>query len=276
MATVTTVVPRTRRGVELALLVFAVGIVLVAYANVGLAVDGELPPSMLSYGIGLIVLVGSVHLMLRWKASYADPVMLPIATLLNGLGLVMIHRLDLAEDRSGGGMAARQLIWMTVGVAICLLILYFVRDHRTLQRYTFTAMAAGLVLLLLPLVPGLGKNINGSRIWIGVGSLSFQPGELAKILLAMFFAGYLVRTRDSLALVGRKVLGSRAAAGPRPRPDHRGLAGQPRGADLRARPRLVPAVLRALRGDAVRRHRAQELDRHRSAAVRRRRRTSPT
>jgi cell division protein FtsW (lipid II flippase) len=207
MATVSTVVPRTRRGVELVLLVFAVGIVLTAYANVGLAVDGELPPSMVTYGIGLIVLVGSVHLMLRWKASYADPVMLPIATLLNGLGLVMIHRLDLAENRSGGGMAARQLLWMTIGVGICLAILYFVRDHRVLQRYTFTAMLAGLALLLLPLVPGLGKNINGSRIWIGVGPLSFQPGELAKILLAMFFAGYLVRTRDSLALVGRKVLG---------------------------------------------------------------------
>ncbi|GAA4351224.1 FtsW/RodA/SpoVE family cell cycle protein [Angustibacter luteus] len=207
MATITTVVPRTRRGVELVLLVFAVGIVLVAYANVGLAVDGELPPSMVSYGVGLIVLVGAVHLMLRWKASYADPVMLPIATLLNGLGLVMIHRLDLAEDRSGGGMAARQLIWMTIGVAICLAILYVIRDHRMLQRYTFTAMLVGLGLLLLPLVPGLGKNINGSRIWIGVGSLSFQPGELAKILLAIFFAGYLVQTRDSLALVGRKVLG---------------------------------------------------------------------
>ena len=146
--------------------------------------------------------------MLRWKASYADPVMLPIATLLNGLGPGDDPPARPGgEPQSGGGMAARQLIWMTIGVAICLAILYFVRDHRMLQRYTFTAMLAGLALLLLPLVPGLGKNINGSRIWIGVGPLSFQPGELAKILLAMFFAGYLVRTRDSLALVGRKVLG---------------------------------------------------------------------
>jgi cell division protein FtsW (lipid II flippase) len=82
-----------------------------------------------------------------------------------------------------------------------------VRDHRRLQRYTYTAMAAGLGLLLLPLLPVIGKDINGSRIWIGVGPLSFQPGELAKILLALFFAGYLVQTRDSLALVGRRVLG---------------------------------------------------------------------
>lgn len=207
MSTVTTLVPRTRRGIELVLLVFAVGIVLTAYANVGIAVQGTMPPSLLSYGLGLIVLVGAVHALLRWKAPYADPVLLPIATVLNGLGLVMIHRLDLAEERTGGGMAARQLLWMAIGVVLCLALLWFVRDHRRLQRYTYTYMAAGLLLLLLPLVPGLGKNINGSRIWIGLGPLSFQPGELAKILLALFFAGYLVQARDSLALVGRQFLG---------------------------------------------------------------------
>jgi cell division protein FtsW (lipid II flippase) len=96
---------------------------------------------------------------------------------------------------------------MALGVVLCLLLLWLLRDHRRLQRYTYSAMAAGLVLLLLPLVPVLGKNINGSRIWIGIGPLSFQPGELAKILLALFFAGYLVQTRDALSLVGRRVLG---------------------------------------------------------------------
>jgi len=207
MSVVTTVVPRTRRGVELVLLVFAVGIVLLAYANVGLAVDGSLPPSLLTYGLGLIVLVGAVHLLLRWRAAYADPVLLPIATVLNGLGLVMIHRLDLAEHRTGGGMAAKQLLWMTVGVVACLAVLWVVRDHRRLQRYTYTALAGGIGLLLLPLLPVIGKNINGSRIWIGIGPLSFQPGEIAKILLAMFFAGYLVQARDSLALVGRRFVG---------------------------------------------------------------------
>jgi cell division protein FtsW (lipid II flippase) len=207
MSIVTTVVPRTRRGVELALLVLAVGIVMLAYANVGLAIDGTLPPSLLTYGVGLSVLVGSVHLLLRWRAAYADPVLLPIATVLNGLGLVMIHRLDLAEERTGGGMAARQLLWMAIGVALCLAIVWVVHDHRRLQRYTYTALAAGIALLLLPLLPVIGKNINGSRIWIGLGPFSFQPGEIAKIALAMFFAGYLVQARDSLALVGRRFLG---------------------------------------------------------------------
>ncbi len=81
------------------------------------------------------------------------------------------------------------------------------RDHRSLSRYTYTAMAAAIVLLLLPLVPLLGVEINGARIWIHVGPLSFQPGEIAKIALAIFFAGYLVNARDSLSLVGRKILG---------------------------------------------------------------------
>lgn len=208
MATVTTLAPRTRRGVELVLLVFAVAIVLLAYVNVGIAVNGELPPSLIAYGVGLIVLVGAVHITLRLRAAYADPVLLPAATVLNGLGLVMIHRLDLAEGRDGANaFAAKQMVWMALGVALALAILWLLRDHRRLRRFTYTAMAAGLVLLLLPLLPGLGKNINGSRIWIGVGSLSFQPGELAKIVLAIFFAGYLVQTRDALSLVGRRVLG---------------------------------------------------------------------
>jgi cell division protein FtsW (lipid II flippase) len=207
MATVSTVAPRTRRNVELTLLVLAIGIVILAYASAGIAFDGTLPPSMISYGLGLAVLSGSVHALLRYRAAYADPVLLPVVTLLNGLGLVMIHRLDLAEERTGGGLALKQLVWMTIGVALCLAILWFIHDHRRLQRYTYTAMAAGLVLLLLPLAPGIGKNINGSRIWIGLGPLSFQPGEVAKILLAVFFAGYLVQARDSLALVGRRFIG---------------------------------------------------------------------
>jgi cell division protein FtsW (lipid II flippase) len=208
MATITTLAPRTRRGVELVLLVFAVGIVLLAYVNVGIAVNGTLPPSIIAYGVGLSVLVAAVHITLRLRASYADPVLLPAATVLNGLGLVMIHRLDLAEGRDGGdAFAARQMVWMALGAGLCLAILWLLRDHRRLQRFTYTAMAAGLVLLLLPLLPGLGRNINGSRIWIGVGSMSFQPGELAKIVLAVFFAGYLVQTRDALSLVGRRLLG---------------------------------------------------------------------
>jgi cell division protein FtsW (lipid II flippase) len=208
MSVVADIPPRTRRNVELVLLVLAIGIVLVAYLNVGLAVSGTVPPDLVTYGAGLLVLSGGLHLVLRWRASYADPLLLPIATLLNGLGLVMIHRLDLAHHRPlATQMALRQLIWSALGIVIAGVVVVWLRDHRQLRRLTFTAMAVGLGLLLLPLVPVLGRNVNGSRIWIAVGPLSFQPGEVAKIALAVFFAGYLVQTRDVLSLVGRRFLG---------------------------------------------------------------------
>jgi len=208
MSVVAPIPARTRRNVELVLLLLATGIVLVAYLQVGLALDGTVPPDLVTYGAGLLALSGGLHLLLRWRASYADPLLLPIATLLNGLGLVMIHRLDVAHHRPlGSQMALRQLVWSALAILIAGVVLVWLRDHRQLRRLTFTAMALGLGLLLLPLVPVLGRNVNGSRIWVAVGPLSFQPGEVAKILLAIFFAGYLVQTRDVLSLAGRRFLG---------------------------------------------------------------------
>jgi len=104
-------------------------------------------------------------------------------------------------------LALKQLVWSALSVVIAAAVIITLRDHRRLRRYTFTAMAGGLALLLLPLVPGLGRSVLGSRIWIGLGPFTFQPGEVAKILLAIFFAGYLVQTRDVLALVGRRFVG---------------------------------------------------------------------
>lgn len=208
VSTVTTLPQRTRRNTELVLLIFAIGIVLLAYANVGLATDGQVPTDLATLGIGIGVLGLVFHLVLRWRAAYADPLLLPMATLLNGLGLVMIHRIDIAKDRTlGEGAALKQLMWSGLSVACAIGLILLIRDHRRLTRYTFTMALAGLLLLLLPLVPVIGKNINGSRIWIGIGPFSFQPGELAKILLTIFFASYLVATRDALSLVGRRVLG---------------------------------------------------------------------
>lgn len=208
MATVTEHQPRTRRNVELLLLVVAVGLAMGAYGLVGVALDGVFPPGLLGYGAGLGLLALALHLVLRWRAAYADPVLLPIATALNGIGLAVIHRLDRAEGLSGTeAFAPKQLLWTAVGVAGAGAVVVVLRDHRILRRYTFTAMVVGLVLLLLPLVPGLGTTINGAAIWIRVGPFSFQPGEIAKIALTIFFAGYLVTHRDSLSLAGRHVLG---------------------------------------------------------------------
>ncbi|MGN6413701.1 FtsW/RodA/SpoVE family cell cycle protein [Flexivirga sp.] len=197
--------PRTRRNTELVLLLIAVAIVLVAYANVGLAVNNSLPVDFYTLGGGFAVVAFAFHLVLRWKASYADPVLLPIVTLLNGLGLVMIHRIDLAPGSPHA--APKQLMWTAVAAVAAVALLFFVPDHRRLRRYTFIFGLAGFVLLLTPLLPGIGRNINGSRVWIGLGGFSFQPSEIAKILITIFFASYLVQTRDALSLVGRRVLG---------------------------------------------------------------------
>ncbi|MER5572169.1 FtsW/RodA/SpoVE family cell cycle protein [Streptomyces massasporeus] len=199
----------SRRNTELALLVFAVVIPVFAYANVGLALHDSVPPGLLSYGLGLGLLAGVGHLVVRKFAPYADPLMLPLATLLNGLGLVVIWRLDQSEKLNNYADAApRQLLYSAMGVALLAVVLVFLKDHRVLQRYTYISMAGALFLLILPLVPGLGANIYGAKIWIKIPGLgTLQPGEFAKIVLAVFFAGYLMVKRDALALASRRFMG---------------------------------------------------------------------
>ena len=201
----------SRRNTELALLVFAVLIPVFAYANVGLAIDNQVPSGLLSYGLGLGLLAGVAHLVVRKFAPYADPLLLPLATLLNGLGLVCIWRLDqskaLQQIHVAGGKATNQLMYTAMGIALFVAVLYFLKDHRTFQRYTYISMMCALLLLLLPLVPGLGLNVYGAKIWISVGGFTIQPGEFAKIVLAIFFAGYLMVKRDALALASRRVMG---------------------------------------------------------------------
>ncbi|MGW5660090.1 FtsW/RodA/SpoVE family cell cycle protein [Streptomyces sp. NPDC003758] len=201
----------SRRNTELALLVFAVVIPVFAYANVGLAINSKVPPGLLSYGVGLGLLAGVGHLVVRKFAPYADPLLLPLATLLNGLGLVVIWRLDqsklLQAIGQAGSAAPKQLLYTALGIALFVAVLVFLKDHRVLQRYTYISMVAALVLLILPLIPGLGANIYGAKIWIHVGSFSIQPGEFAKIVLAVFFAGYLMVKRDALALASRRFMG---------------------------------------------------------------------
>jgi cell division protein FtsW (lipid II flippase) len=206
--TVEPVAPRPRRGLELLLLLLAIAIVLLAWVSVDLNRSGTVPANIVPVAGGLVLLAVVVHLVLRWRAAYSDPVLLPITTCLNGLGLVMIHRLDLAAGRLGAdGNAYRQIIWTAVAVALAIAVVFVLRDHRLLRRFTYWSLLIGFVLLVLPLLPGLGRTVNGSRIWIGIGGMSFQPGEFAKIALAVFFAGYLVEARDVLSLAGKKVLG---------------------------------------------------------------------
>ncbi|GGZ68252.1 FtsW/RodA/SpoVE family cell cycle protein [Streptomyces subrutilus] len=206
----------SRRNTELLLLAFAVVIPIFAYANVGLAIDGKLPPGMFVYGLGYAALAGVAHLVVRRYAKYADPLLLPLATLLNGLGVVLIWRLDQSErlqnlaKRSYGSFspsAPNQMIYTALAIALFAGVLLLLKDHRVLQRFTYISMAGSLVLLILPVIPGLGADVFGAKIWISVGGFSIQPGEFAKIVIAVFFAGYLMVKRDALALASRRFMG---------------------------------------------------------------------
>ncbi|MFF2958286.1 FtsW/RodA/SpoVE family cell cycle protein [Streptomyces sp. NPDC057963] len=203
----------SRRNTELMMMVFAIAISVFAYANVGLAIDGKLPSGMFGYGAGLILLGGVAHLVVRKFASYADPLLLPLATLLNGLGLVLIWRLDQsqrliqrAESQYGAYSpdAPKQLLYSAIGVAFFVAVLVILKDHRILQRYTYISMAVALVLLILPV---FFPAVNGAKIWISLGPFTIQPGEFAKILIAVFFSGYLMVKRDALALASRRFMG---------------------------------------------------------------------
>ena len=200
------VLPRKRRGVELAMLSFALVLGLGAYAQVDLNVSGALGPGFVPVASGCAVAVLMAHLAVRWRLPYADPLLLPCVVVLNGLGLAMIHRIDLISDPVAHG-ARQQLIWTGLGVAVFVAVAVLLRDHRPLQRYTYTIGLVGVVLLLLPLAPGIGTTKFGARIWIQLGPYSFQPAEAAKVLLAIAFASYLVEKRDVLALAGYRVLG---------------------------------------------------------------------
>ena len=208
--------PRGRRRTELVMLAFAVGVVLLAYAAVGLGLRGKLPglPTDLVVFAALMV---AAHLAIRRFAPHADPLLLPLAALLNGLGIVMIYRLQESGRNGNPGLqvtemsssaTTTQLLYTGVGVAVLIAVLVVIREVRVLQRYTYTLGAVGLVLLAIPaLLPTSHSVVNGAKVWIIFGGFSVEPGEFARLALAVFFAGYLVSKRDVLALAGRRVLG---------------------------------------------------------------------
>jgi cell division protein FtsW (lipid II flippase) len=199
-----------RRRLELQLLVFAIVIAMAAYASVSLAQDAVVSTGVLTYGGSLAALFVAAHLAVRRFAPAADPLLLPLAAVINGLGLVVVRRLDYAYRAAGPDAdqnAPQQLVWTAVGIAVFVIVLLVIRDHRTLDRYRYTLMFVGLGLLMLPALPGIGATINGARLWIRVGPVSIQPSEFAKIALIIFFASYLFAKREVLSLATRRVLG---------------------------------------------------------------------
>jgi cell division protein FtsW (lipid II flippase) len=199
--------PAKLRNLELVLLIFACLVVGSSIALVQLGALGHFDPSVLAIGTALGLLALGMHVAMRFVAVEADPFILPVITVLNGLGIAEIYRLDIARHLTGWDAAGvRQIAWTAMAMLIALAVIVLIRNHRVLQRYRYVAMFVGIVLLLLPTLPVIGQTVNGARLWIHIGSFNFQPGELAKIALAIFFAGYLVTARDSLSLMGRKFL----------------------------------------------------------------------
>ena len=201
-------VPRSR-NFEAVLLFWVSGIQAFALAQVQLAVLQKLSWDLLFFWAVPTIGAIFVHWVLRKRAVSADGLILPLAFLINGLGIAMIYRLDLAEaSRGGTALFAERQVWLTLLAMIgAAAIVRFVPNHIKLRRYPFIAGIAGLLLLILPALPVIGQTRNGATLWIALGDLSFQPGEIAKILLAVFFAGYLVSRKDSLSEIGSRVMG---------------------------------------------------------------------
>ncbi|MDC8984088.1 FtsW/RodA/SpoVE family cell cycle protein [Mycobacterium marinum] len=215
--TVTPPLP-TRRNAELLLLCFAAVITIAALFIVEANQDRAIHWDLASYGLAFLTLFGFAHLAIRRFAPFTDPLLLPVVALLNGLGLVMIHRLDLVDKQIGHRAhpsANQQMLWTLVGVASFALVVTLLKDHRQLARYGYTCGLAGLVLLAIPAVlPAALSEENGSKIWIRLPGFSIQPAEFSKILLLIFFSAVLVAKRGLFTSAGKHLMGMTL---PRPR-----------------------------------------------------------
>jgi len=189
---------RARRNTELGLLILAVLLAVGAYALVGLGLEGRVPAGVGGYGLLLAAGYVGAHLVVRQLAPHADPVFLPAATLLTGLGFAVIWRLD--QD-----LAVAQTSWLLFGLLLFAATLFVIRDHRQLDAYTYTIGLLGIALLLLPILPGIGQEVRGARLWVDVGPLRFQPAEIGKVLIVIFLASYLNARKELLAVATRRL-----------------------------------------------------------------------
>jgi cell division protein FtsW (lipid II flippase) len=191
-------IDRGRPRIQLALTVLAVLLAGGAYALVSLGRTGELTFDV-PLTAGLLVagyLIG--HFVILRLAPAADPVFFPTAGLLVGLGFAMIYRIGPDLRTEPQNIALPQGIWMAVGLLAFTLTLLVVRDHRQLDAFSYTIGLIGVALLLLPMVPVIGRSVNGARLWIEVGPLRFQPSELGKVAIVVFLASYLNAKKEIL------------------------------------------------------------------------------
>jgi cell division protein FtsW (lipid II flippase) len=192
-------IPKPRRRTELGLLLMVWVIIGLLYTLAFLGAKNHLPPHVESFLIVLLVLTLGVHLANRWLVPQANPVLLPLATLLNGLGYIEIVRWNPPA-------AQQQATWTFLGAILYVVTLLIVRRTRDLDRYRYLILALAVVLLLSPLFPVIGTSINGARLWVHFGStIQFQPVEIAKILLVIFFASYFAENKELLSIPTARV-----------------------------------------------------------------------
>lgn len=189
-----------RRRVELGLMVLVGILTAGAYVLASLGRSASLPANLVPFLVVILALLTAAHFAVRRLAPGADGLLLPLAGLLNGIGYVFVARLR-------PDLAGFQALWTAVGIGAFVATLVVVRRARDLERYRYLFAFGGIGLLLLPLLPVVGQTINGARLWLRVGPVSFQPGEIAKIALSLFFASYLVDKRELLSVGTRKVAG---------------------------------------------------------------------
>jgi cell division protein FtsW (lipid II flippase) len=184
----------TLRNRELAALLTVGVLTAIGFATVYIALKSQVSNGSLGYAVFFFGLYLVAHVVARITVPLADPYLLPMAALLTAIGLTEIYRLGPASN------AFRQGLWVVIGVAAFSATLFWLRhDYRVLERYKYVFGVSAIFLLFLPLTPGIGEEINGSRLWVHVGSLQFQPGELGKIALIVFLAAYLREKREVLA-----------------------------------------------------------------------------
>jgi cell division protein FtsW (lipid II flippase) len=184
------------------LLILAIAASVLAYALQGLGLHGEVPKDLAVYGVLFAGAAIAGWLAIRRLAAPADPALYPVAVLLGGLGLAMLFRL--MDERGRVDIAHDQAIWLVIGLGVFVVTLWLIRDIRQLDAFTYTIGLAGIVLLLLPIVPGMGYEINGARLWVNLGFVQFQPAEIGRILIVIFLASYLSQRQELLAAgVGR-------------------------------------------------------------------------
>ena len=195
------------RNLELLLLLCSAGLLLLMVFGLEMSQGRTLSNDMLYLVGGFVGVYAIAHVALTLLAPRADQVILPVVSLLNALGLVIIYRLDLAERPGYGPLAERQVLWSLVGVVLMVLTLAIVRDHKSLSRYSYLLGLAGLILLALPLVWPQPEGYADARIWLWLGPFSIQPGEFSKILLLIFFAQLLAQKRALFTVAGKRFLG---------------------------------------------------------------------